>query len=139
MEKWDSLKDIFSLRERINKIFEDTQTRTGEGKSAGWIPVVDIYETPAEFVVKAELPEVKNPDINIKVEGNILRISGERTLQREGRNYHQVERPYGVFSRTFILPVTVDHENIKANLEDGILEIILPKKEEEMPRHIEIK
>lgn len=134
MEKWDP----FSLRERINKFFEVTHSGR-YANSPAWIPVVDIYETPEEFVVKAELPEVTEPDIHITVEGNILRISGERRFNCEGRSYYQVERTYGSFSRSFLLPGDVDHDNIKATLNDGILRIVLPKKVKDFPRHIDIK
>jgi len=139
MEKWDPFKDIFLLRERINKLFEDSHTGTGEGESTVWQPTVDIYETLEEFVVKAELPEVAESDINITVEGNVLKVNGARRLKREGRNYHQVERPYGGFSRAFMLPETVKGTEIRATLKDGILKIILPKKAGELPQHIEIK
>ncbi len=135
MEKWDP----FSLRERINKLFEFSQTGRGLTNSPAWVPVVDIYETPEGFVVKAELPEVSESSLNITVEGNVLRISGERKFHCEGRTYYQVERAYGTFSRLFHLPSDVDHESIRAVLNDGILKIILPKKVNDLPRHIEIK
>lgn len=135
MEKWDP----FSLRERINKLFEVSQTSKGLTDSPAWTPVVDIYETPEDFVVKAELPEVTESSLNITVEGNVLRISGERKFHCEGRSYYQVERAYGTFSRSFHLPSDVDQEGIRAVLNDGILKIILPKKVKDLPRHIEIK
>ncbi len=143
MDNYDPIEDIFSLRERINKIFENAHEKARGESSAGWTPVVDIYETPEMFVVKADLPEVKEQDISINVHGDHLRISGERRLQREGRHYHQVERCYGRFSRGFALPDAVDKDNIKATLTDGILKVILPKKApikaKEPPRPIEIK
>ncbi|MBI3592965.1 MAG: Hsp20/alpha crystallin family protein [Nitrospirae bacterium] len=139
MGKWDPVKDVFSLRERVNRLFEDVPSRPGEVEPVVWAPVVDIYETPEEFVVTAELPDVNETDINIRVEDNMLRISGERRSHREGKSYYQVERYSGVFSRSFILPSTVDRNSIKATLKDGILNIVLPKKAEELPKHIEIK
>jgi HSP20 family protein len=135
MEKWDP----FSLRERINKLFEVSQASKGMMDSPTWMPVVDIYETPEEFVVKAELPEVTESNLNIMVEGNVLRISGERKFNCEGRSYYQVERAYGTFSRSFHLPSDTDQDNIRAVLNDGILKIVLPKKVKDLPRHIEIK
>jgi HSP20 family protein len=90
-------------------------------------------------VVKAELPEVSESSLNITVEGNVLRISGERKFHCEGRSYYQVERAYGTFSRSFHLPSDADQENIRAVLNDGILKIVLPKKVKDLPRHIEIK
>lgn len=138
MERWDPQKDISSLRERINKIFEDALEIDSEIEYPVWIPVVDMYETPEMFVVKAELPEVKEQDIHISAEGNTLRIKGERRLQREGRSYYQVERAYGTFSRSFVLSTNVDRDKIKATLKDGILTIKIPKKEIDLPKHVEI-
>jgi HSP20 family protein len=138
MEKQDPLSDFLSLRDRINRLFEDSQSKTWKEKSSVWMPIVDIYETSDEFVVIAELPEVRESDVDIRIEGNILRISGKRKFYCEGRNYHQVERSYGSFSRSFVLPEIVDHDNIKASLNDGILKIILSKKAE-FAKHIEIK
>lgn len=138
MEKWEPFKDFFSLRDRVNKLFEHAHTQSGDPEYPVWIPTADIYETGEDFVVKAELPEVSEYDVSIKVEGNTLKIIGERKVQREGRSYHQVERSYGAFSRAFVLPEDVDQDNIKANLNDGVLKVILPRKSKELPRHIEI-
>jgi HSP20 family protein len=141
MEKWDRPKDIFSLRERVNKLFEDIYA--GDAKSTVWIPTVDIYETHEEFVVKAELPEVREQDIGVTVEGNTLKISGERRsfAARQGAvvKWHQAERTYGTFSRSFILPADVEQEKIKAALDNGILKIVLPKKRRDLTKHIEIQ
>ncbi|MGO9612190.1 MAG: Hsp20/alpha crystallin family protein [Dissulfurispiraceae bacterium] len=138
MKKRELFADIFFLRERMNKLFEDTQIGTGKKEVATWLPVIDIYETPSEFVVNAELPEIKESDITIQIEDNNLRISGERRLQREGRNYYQVERSYGVFSRTFVLPEDVNQSAIQAVLHDGILKIRIPKSAQELAKHIGI-
>jgi len=127
------------LRERMNRFFDETHRESGGANSGVWVPVVDIYETPEEFVVNAELPEVREADIAIRLEGTILEISGERRLHREGRSYHQVERAYGAFSRTFMLPADVDRDAIEATLRDGVLKVIIPKKTGEPVRHIEIK
>lgn len=138
MEKLDTIKDIFSLRDRINKLFEDTQLLSCETESPVWTPVIDMYETKDMIVVMAELPEIREKDVHIRVEGNILKIFGEKRLQREGRSYHQVERAYGAFSRSFVLSSEIDRENIKATLKDGILKIVLPKNKADLPRHLEI-
>ena len=141
MKKWDPFKDAFVLRERANRIFEHVAPksgRPGEVGTGGWAPAVDIYETDEAFVVKAELPEVLEADINIIVEDNTLRISGERKSRREGKSYYQIERYCGSFSRSFVLPAIVEKTNIKATLKDGMLNIILPKIAEHLARHIEI-
>ena len=101
---------------------------------------MDIYETDKEIVMKAELPEMQEKDIEIKVEDNILILSGERKMEREVKeeNYHRIERAYGSFNRSFTLPRTVDRENIKAAYKDGVLKVLLPKKEEVKPKQIKI-
>ena len=139
MDKHDPLEDIFALRERISKIFESAHEKAQYESSVGWVPVVDIYETPEMFVVKADLPEVQEKDIVINIQGDYLKISGERRLQREGRHYYQVERCYGSFSRGFVLSADVDNDEIKATLKDGILKVTLRKQILEFPRHVEIK
>lgn len=142
MDKWDHLKDLFSIQDRVNRLFEDSLVagRTaGEAVAGTWSPVVDIYETENEFVVKAEVPEVKQSDIDIRVQNKTLTINGERKLSdavMEG--YHRIECAYGKFARSFLLPCSVDQDNIKATLKDGILRIILPKKVEVLPKQIEI-
>ena len=131
--------DIFLLRERLNKLFEDSRLSMAASESMVWTPIVDFYETSEYFVVKAELPEVKEQDINIMIEGNILRISGERKFSCEGRSYYQAERSYGAFSRSFSLPSDASRGDIRAVLKDGILKIDIPKDIELRPKHIEIK
>jgi HSP20 family protein len=140
MKRWETLKDLFSIRDRVNRLFEEALGGVREaGEAAGtWSPVVDIYETETEFVVKAELPEVKQSDIIIRVQDNALTIEGERKLQQAIEGYHRIERAYGRFMRSFLLPGSVDRGAIKAALKDGILDIVLPKKMEILPRQIEI-
>ncbi|MEW5745675.1 MAG: Hsp20/alpha crystallin family protein [Nitrospirota bacterium] len=138
MDRWDPFRDILWLRARGNRLFEETFPQPGEQASALWVPAIDICETPGEFVVMAELPEVSESDIALTVEDNTLRISGKRRSRREGRSYYQMERQSGVFSRSFILPAIINKNNIKATLKDGILNVVLPKKAEAMPKQIEI-
>lgn len=119
------------LKERINRIFEETfQMDDNIPVTSGtWSPPVDLYETESEFVVKAEVPEVKENDLSIRLEANILTIEGERRLKRDRvGDYHRIERSYGRFKRSFILPEPVEIDTVKASLKDGVLKIILPKK-----------
>jgi HSP20 family protein len=143
MSKWDPFRDLFSIQERVNRLFDDalgTGEKGGDVSQAGtWSPAVDIYETETEFLVKAEIPEVKQSEIDIRVKGNTLSIEGERRPHRSMREgYHRVERVYGRFQRSFLLPGSVDQEKITATLKDGILKIVVPKKEETVKTHIEI-
>jgi HSP20 family protein len=142
--RWTPFRELTTMQERMNKLFEDvmkTPYRSDEGLSTpNWAPAVDIYETDKEIVMKAELPEMQEKDIEIKVEDNLLILSGERKMEKEVKeeNYHRIERAYGSFNRSFTLPRTVDRENIKASYKDGVLRVLLPKKEEVKPKQIKI-
>lgn len=142
--RWTPFRELSTVQDRMNKLFEDVMKapyRPDEGLSASaWAPAVDIYETDKEIVLKAELPEMLEKDIDIKVEDNVLSITGERRMEKEVKeeNYHRIERAYGSFNRSFTLPRTVDREGIKAAYKDGVLKVTLPKKEEVKPKQIKI-
>jgi len=145
--KRETIKNLISIQERVNRLFEDVlvdMEETGEGRSFSWSPRVDIYETEDEFVVNAELPGVKEKNLDIKVEGNALVIKGYRphlhdlsSEESEGK-YHMVECTYGAFKRSFLLPESVDSGKITAMLKDGILRIVLPKKSRDVAKNIRI-
>jgi HSP20 family protein len=119
------------------------QREMSRGFDAGtaWTPAVDIFEDKEAIQVRAEVPGVKNEDIKVDVENNILTLHGERKLDHEDKkdHYHRVERFYGSFTRQFMLPRTVDAEHIDAQLKDGVLTVRLPKKAEVKPRSISVK
>jgi HSP20 family protein len=103
------------------------------------VPPVDVAETQEKIRVRAEVPGLKQEDIQIEFENGLLTIRGERKLEKsEGTTWHRVERAYGNFSRSFRLPRTVDAERISASYREGILEIDVPKKEEAKPKNIRI-
>ena len=106
-----------------------------------WTPSVDVYENEKEFTFKAELPGVELKDILVSLENNVLFIKGERHLEKETdkENYHRVERMYGKFSRSFSLPTFIDESKVTADFKNGVLKIVLPKKEHARSRGIEIK
>ena len=130
-------EDFFRANERLNKFFDNEQSIQIYSRIGQWTPVMDVYETSDKFVVKLELPEVSESDIKIILDGNTIKITGERRLKIEGKNYYQIERSYGKFFRSFLLPRDVDASNVKATLVDGILKIVVPKKEP-FPRHLKI-
>ena len=142
--RWTPSRELSTVQDRMNKLFEDvirSPYRPDEGFAvSAWTPAVDIYETDKEIVLKAELPEMPEKDIEIKVEDNNLIVSGERRKEKEVKeeHYHRIERSYGSFYRSFALPHAVDRENIKASYKDGVLKVILPKKEEAKPKQIKI-
>lgn len=142
--RWNPLREVPVLQNRINRLFEDffpENTLEGlKGFVGGWNPVVDIYETENETIIKADLPGMKKEDIQINIEGNVLSVSGERKTEDEVKkeNYYRRERSYGMFKREFTLPSTVDHEKIKADFKDGVLKIEIPKPEEKKPKSIAV-
>jgi HSP20 family protein len=106
-----------------------------------WLPAVDVSETGDKITVKAEIPGMEAKDIEISMVGDTLTLKGEKKAEREEKeeNYHMVERSYGSFSRTMKLPATVDADKVEATYKNGVLTVVLPKKEEVKPKAIEIK
>jgi HSP20 family protein len=106
-----------------------------------WAPAVDIEETEADYRLKAELPGLRKEDVKISVEDNVLTLSGERREEKteKNRKVHRVERSYGSFTRSFSLPSSIAADKVTAAYKDGVLEIVVPKREEARPRQVEIK
>ena len=118
----------------FDRFFEDFDPSQGLARRAGekaWQPAVDIFEDEKEIVIKADLPDVKEQDIDVRVEDGQLTLKGERKFEHEEKkdNYHRVERRYGSFQRTFGLPENVDAEKIVAKYDKGVLKVTLPKVE----------
>jgi HSP20 family protein len=109
--------------------------------TTAWNPSVDIFENDNDVVVKVELPGMDPRNIDVTLEKNVLMVKGERRFEKETKeeNYHRVEREYGTFSRSFALPMPVKEDKINAEYKDGILRIVLPKKEEVKPKAIKIE
>jgi HSP20 family protein len=124
------------------KAFEDTMNRLFvEPNGRPWVPPVDIRETENELVVKADIPDVKFEDIDVRMENGTLTVGGERKFEekKEEGGWHRVERSYGKFERVFTLPDTVDPEGVKADYKNGTLTITLPKKEIAKPRQVKVE
>jgi len=114
----------------------------GEGlQSAAWSPVVDIEESAEAYTIRAELPGLSKEKVKVTVENGVLTLSGERDLERrvETKTFHRVERSHGTFTRSFTLPDDVDPESVAANFKDGLLEIQITKREEALPKSIEVR
>ena len=137
--RWEPARELQSMEvDRLNRMFENF---FGENLQRGWSPSVDIYETDNhEFVVKAELPQVRREDINLTFENNVLTIRGERKFDEEVRrdSYHRIERQYGAFSRSFSVPATIDAGRISASFKDGVLTVRLPQRDEMKPKQITV-
>jgi HSP20 family protein len=142
--RWEPFRDLISLREAMDRLFEESFIRP----RAGWLAplgadslVVDVYETDQDVVVKSSVPGVKPEDIDITITGDTLTIKGETKTEEkiEKANYIRQERRYGVFSRSLTLPTTVVAEQAKAEFENGVLTLTLPKTEEVKPKTIKVK
>ncbi len=140
--RWDPFRDLVTLREKMNRLFEDVASSREERDltASSWTPSVDIYETESDVVLSAELPGIEEKDIEIKIEDNTLTLKGERNFEKETKeeNYHRIERAYGSFYRSFSLPHYVDQDNIRAEHESGVLKIHMPKKHEAKPKKVKI-
>lgn len=141
--KWDPFRYLITLREKMNRLFEDAVTSRGEEKdliSSTWSPAVDIYENENELVLTAEVPGLQEKDVEIKIEDNTLSVRGERKFEKETKeeNYHRIERSYGTFFRSFTLPNYIDQDKIQAEHENGVLKITMPKRTELKPRKVKI-
>jgi HSP20 family protein len=139
--RWDAHHGLSGLQEQVNRLFESSfPGRSDNSALTTWAPAVDIYETENELVVKADLPDVSEKDLDVRIENNTLTIRGERKFEKkvEEENYLRVERTYGSFSRSFSLPNTVNSEAIKADYKNGVLTLTIPKREEAKPKQIKV-
>ena len=137
----EPFRGLSALQDQCNRIFNESYRNQGEESAlTTWAPAVDIYETPNELVVKADLPDVNEKDIDVRVENNLLTIRGERKFEKSvsEENFLRVERTYGAFSRSFSLPNTVNAEAIAAGYKNGVLTVTLPKREESKPRQVKV-
>lgn len=142
---WRPMGDLVTVQDEMNRVFEDLWRRSprsgSPGSAAAWWPSIDVQETQGEFRLVAELPGLKRDHVKISLTDNVLTLRGEKKSEqdRETGSWHQVERAYGVFERSFQLTCPVDASKVKAKFEDGVLTITLPKSEESRPREISIE
>ncbi|MBW2590258.1 MAG: Hsp20/alpha crystallin family protein [Deltaproteobacteria bacterium] len=143
--KWDPFRNVAALQDRINRIFDESFSRTDDLDDdismSAWKPLVDIYETDEAIILKAELPGIKKDDVSVEVKDNVLTLKGVRTEEKEikEKNYYRKERAFGTFSRAFNLQHRIQPDKIKARFKDGVLKIEIPKPEEEKPKQITVK
>ena len=131
--RWEPFKDLLSLQDRMNRLFEETVARgtvREEAKSGQWSPAVDILEAEGEIILRAELPGVDLNAIDIQIKDNVLTLRGERTFENQVKkeHYYRIERSYGAFQRSFQLPADVDDGKVEATFNKGVLKVVVPKK-----------
>jgi HSP20 family protein len=139
--RWEPMQEMVTLREAMDRLFDDAFTQPF-GRSAGsHFPAVDLYQDENDVVVKATIPGLKAEDVQISVNGDLLTLKGEYKEKEEskGKTYHVREQRYGAFERTFSLPARVVADKAKAEFEDGILTVTLPKADEVKPKTISVK
>jgi HSP20 family protein len=143
--KWEPFRDVDDMFERV---FADTmrrwpRTSNDERRVYDWAPAADVSETDGEYLIKAELPEVRKDDLNITVQEGVLTLAGERKEEKREDNekLHRIERFRGSFSRRFTLPDDADEQGIKAESKDGVLVIHIPKHKvaQPQPRQIQVQ
>ena len=145
LTRWDPFKELNELQNRLSTFFDRTPVRGQNGEQEDvtvveWAPLVDITEDDKEYLIKAELPEVKKGDVKVRVEDGVLYISGERNFEKEekGKRYHRIERAYGSFTRSFSLPEDADPQQVNADFKDGVLSVHVAKDKNARPKSIEV-
>ena len=144
---WNQFKELEALHNSLGSLFSRPQVPRPEGQEetpmrvAEWTPLVDISEDAKEYLIKAELPEVKKADVKITMEDGTLTISGDRKYEKaeNGKKYHRVERAYGSFGRSFSLPEDASPAKVSAEFKDGVLVVHLVKDEKAKPQQVEVK
>jgi HSP20 family protein len=144
--RWDPFRDLATLQDRVNRIFEDVIARPRRGAeqedlTAGqWSPPVDIFETTESIVIRVEVPGIEQQALDVEIKDNSLIVQGDRRFEEVvGRDYHRMERAYGTFRRVFTLPMVVRQEQIQAVLKHGVLEITLLKEERAKPKRVQVE
>jgi len=143
LTRWDPFREFVTLQDRMNRLFRDSFGPEGKDEAlttTAFAPPVDVYEDEHNVTLKIEVPGIDEKDIDVRIENNTLTVHGERKFEKEEKeeNYRRVERQYGSFTRTFTLPSTVNHDNVQADYDKGVLKIKLEKKAEAKPKQIKV-
>jgi HSP20 family protein len=141
LTRWDPFRELETLSTRMNQLFPPTVRRADDVTFADWAPAVDVQESDKEYLVKADLPEIKKEDMKIAIDDGVLSMEGERKQEKEEKNkkFHKVERVYGKFVRRMALPSDVDEMKVSAEFKDGVLNVHLPKTENARPHSVDVK
>ena len=146
LTKWNPFRELDELQNRLGSFFGGFPTRLGNGYGEkvtlpDWSPSVDITEDEKEYLVKADLPEVKKEDVKVTVENGVLAVAGERKSEKEekSKKFHRIERSFGSFERTFTMPEDADAAKMKAEFKDGVLRVHMPKNPVAQPKKIAVQ
>ena len=140
---WDSFYDLKKVEDNMKKIFNSFSSDTGRNiglLEGNWAPAIDIYDSNDNLMIRADIPGMEKKDIEVIIHGDTLIIKGEKKIEKNVKedDYIRAERFYGNFNRSFTIPVLVDQNKVNATYKNGVLELILPKKEEEKPKQITV-
>ena len=141
LTRWDPFRELIALQNRMSRLFEEQYGGREEALTSGaFVPPVDIYEDEQGIQLKLEVPGIDEKDLDVKVENNVLTVSGERRFEKEEKeeNFRRVERRYGSFVRSFTLPNTVNTEDVTADYSNGVLKVKLAKRAEAKPKQIKV-
>jgi HSP20 family protein len=142
--RWNPWNELVSLRERMNRVFDDSMFRPDRREDSfamgTWSPAVDMFEKDDTVVIKAELPGLDKKDVSLDLQNGVLTLKGERKYENEVKeeNYYRREMSCGKFIRSFTLPADVDADKIKAEFQNGLLTVEVPKPEEHKPKQIKV-
>lgn len=142
LTKWNPLSELSDVQSRLSSLFGRLNMNgNGDYGFTDWSPLIDVSENEKEFVIRAEITDVKKEDVKVSVENGMLRITGERHLEKEkkGQRYHRIERAYGSFERSMSLPDNCKPDNMTAEYKDGMLTLRIPKTAKVSPKAIEVQ
>ncbi len=141
LTRWEPVREMMTLREAMDRLFDDAFTRPISMSGGSIVPAIDLYQNADEVVVKASLPGLKAEDVQISITADVLTLRGEfrEESEQNEKTYHIRENRYGSFERQVMLPTDVQTEKAKADFENGVLTIVLPKAEAVKPKTITIK
>lgn len=141
LTRWDPFKELELMNNRMQALFPPSMRRDDDAMLADWTPAIDVQETEAEYLVKADLPDIKKEDVKITIDDGVLSMEGERKQEKEEKTkrFHKVERVYGKFVRRLALPTDVDQAKVMAEVKDGVLRVHLPKAEHAKPHLVDVK
>jgi HSP20 family protein len=145
LTRWDPIAELEEVSNRLNRVFEQPpiRRRTGDGglSLTDWTPAMDVEEIDGEYLIKADLPDVKKEDVRVEIQDGVLSVSGERHQEKEekGKRFHRIERAYGRFERRLSVPMEVDTKKIAAEFKDGVLRVHLPKSPSALPQSVAVK
>lgn len=142
--RWDPFRNMATLQDRINRLFEDAFPRAAQGdedlSASAWHPLVDIFETDQGVSIQVDLPGVNKEDVSVEVKENVLTIRGERKLDQAvaDERYYRRERAFGSFQRSFATHTLISPGDIKATFKNGVLKIEIPKPQEAKPKQVPV-